>query len=211
MKAATRPMWLPGITPPVWLDGSLPCDYGYDPLGLGKNPTNLAFFREAELQNGRWAMLGVVGMLFVELVGLGNWRDAPNWAIYGGPATYFGVELPGANNVPLLAVFELLLFGMIEGLRKSEPEQEKRCYPGGAFDPMGYSEDAEKFEMMKKKELANGRLAMVASLGYFLQGNATKTGPVANLKSHLANPLVNNCGNNGVSVPAAGFNLPDFA
>ena len=58
-------------------------DYGYDPLGLGKNPTNLAFFREAELQNGRWAMLGVAGMLFVELVGLGNWRDAPNWVRLG--------------------------------------------------------------------------------------------------------------------------------
>ncbi|KAJ6837351.1 chlorophyll a-b binding protein, chloroplastic-like [Iris pallida] len=32
-----RPLWFPGSTPPPWLDGSLPGDFGFDPLGLGKN------------------------------------------------------------------------------------------------------------------------------------------------------------------------------
>lgn len=31
-----RPIWFPGSTPPAWLDGSLPGDFGFDPLGLGK-------------------------------------------------------------------------------------------------------------------------------------------------------------------------------
>ena len=31
-----RPLWFPGSTPPPWLDGSLPGDFGFDPLGLGK-------------------------------------------------------------------------------------------------------------------------------------------------------------------------------
>lgn len=31
-----RPLWFPGSTPPEWLDGSLPGDFGFDPLGLGK-------------------------------------------------------------------------------------------------------------------------------------------------------------------------------
>ncbi|KAK8537317.1 hypothetical protein V6N13_042250 [Hibiscus sabdariffa] len=31
-----RPLWFPGSTPPPWLDGSLPADFGFDPLGLGK-------------------------------------------------------------------------------------------------------------------------------------------------------------------------------
>lgn len=31
-----RPLWFPGSVPPPWLDGSLPGDFGFDPLGLGK-------------------------------------------------------------------------------------------------------------------------------------------------------------------------------
>ena len=38
---------------------SLPGDNGFDPLGLGEDPENLKWYVQAELQNGRWAMLGV--------------------------------------------------------------------------------------------------------------------------------------------------------
>jgi light-harvesting complex I chlorophyll a/b binding protein 2 len=31
-----RPIWFPGSTPPPWLDGSLPGDFGFDPWGLGE-------------------------------------------------------------------------------------------------------------------------------------------------------------------------------
>ena len=49
-----------------YLDGSLPGDYGFDPLGLSDpegaggfiNPSWLAY---AEVIHGRWAMLGVAG------------------------------------------------------------------------------------------------------------------------------------------------------
>jgi light-harvesting complex I chlorophyll a/b binding protein 1 len=37
----------------------------------------LAKFREAELIHARWAMLGVAGMLAVEVLGYGNWLEAP--------------------------------------------------------------------------------------------------------------------------------------
>jgi light-harvesting complex I chlorophyll a/b binding protein 2 len=33
-----RPLWFPGSSPPPWLDGSLPGDFGFDPLGLGNQP-----------------------------------------------------------------------------------------------------------------------------------------------------------------------------
>ena len=40
---------------------------GYDPLNLGADPVKLKWFREAELQHCRWAMLGVAGILGQEL------------------------------------------------------------------------------------------------------------------------------------------------
>lgn len=60
---------------------SLPCcrDFGFDPLGLGKDPEKLAKFTENELINARYAMLAVPGCLIVELIGQGNWWDAPQW------------------------------------------------------------------------------------------------------------------------------------
>jgi light-harvesting complex I chlorophyll a/b binding protein 2 len=39
---ADRPLWLPGAEAPEWLDGSLPGDYGFDPLDLGEQLVTLA-------------------------------------------------------------------------------------------------------------------------------------------------------------------------
>ncbi|KAF2589176.1 hypothetical protein F2Q70_00041649 [Brassica cretica] len=62
--AAAQPKksWIPAVKgggnflDPEWLDGSLPGDFGFDPLGLGKDPAFLKWYREAELIHGRWAM-----------------------------------------------------------------------------------------------------------------------------------------------------------
>ena len=50
-----------------------------DPLGLGRTETSLERFTEAELMNGRWAMLGIAGAIGAEVLGFGNWYDAPLW------------------------------------------------------------------------------------------------------------------------------------
>ena len=49
VRAAARDLWLPGSTAPAHLDGSLPADFGFDPLGLGANKDNLKWFVQAEL------------------------------------------------------------------------------------------------------------------------------------------------------------------
>jgi len=72
--AADRAMWIPGAESPSYLDGTLAGDYGFDPLGLGSDPDRLKWYVEAELNNGRWAMLAVFGILGRELLGVsGDW------------------------------------------------------------------------------------------------------------------------------------------
>jgi hypothetical protein len=80
------------------------------------------------------------------------------------------------------------------------------CVPtGGAFDPMGFSKDASKLESMKLKEIKNGRLAMMAFLGFVSQHYVTGKGPLENLATHLSNPVANNFATNGVSLPSNAF------
>ena len=52
---------------------------------------------------------------------------------------------------------------------------------GVLFDPLGLADDAQRYELMRVRELKNGRLAMVAWLGFAAQALATREGPVANL------------------------------
>ena len=67
-------------------------NYGFDPLGLAKDPASLSRFQESEVIHCRWAMLGVAGALAVELLGFGNWYDAPLWVSGGGQRRRRGVH-----------------------------------------------------------------------------------------------------------------------
>ena len=49
----------------------------------------------------------------------------------------------------------------------SLPSDNSPGYPGGIFDPFGWSKG--DLETLKLKEIKNGRLAMFASLGFYAQ------------------------------------------
>mmetsp|Transcript_32044 Transcript_32044/g.76161 ORF Transcript_32044/g.76161 Transcript_32044/m.76161 type:complete len:107 (+) Transcript_32044:134-454(+) len=83
------------------------------------------------------------------------------------------------------------------GIRSLEPVgiflPGTKNYPGGQpFDPLRLSDDADGFVDQTVKEVKNGRLAMLAMLGYFAQAAATRDGPVENLLDFLDDPLHNN-------------------
>ncbi|CAA6659472.1 unnamed protein product [Spirodela intermedia] len=83
-----------------------PGDYGFDPLGLGKDPAFLKWYREAELIHGRWAMAAVVGIFVGQA-----WSGIP----------WFEARPPTGAIAPFsfgtLLGTQLLLMGWVESKR----------------------------------------------------------------------------------------------
>ena len=91
---------------------------------------------------------------------------------------YLGFNLWGeGSNLAALLAIEVLLVGTLEFYRSGELDQNKRCYPGGAFDPFGLaSKSAEETFRLKTAELKHGRLAMVAMFAVTQQALLTGEG-----------------------------------
>eukprot|EP00240_Pyramimonas_obovata_P015838 CAMPEP_0118921014 /NCGR_PEP_ID=MMETSP1169-20130426/414_1 /TAXON_ID=36882 /ORGANISM="Pyramimonas obovata, Strain CCMP722" /LENGTH=267 /DNA_ID=CAMNT_0006861661 /DNA_START=74 /DNA_END=877 /DNA_ORIENTATION=- len=186
--------WRPGSDHPAHLDGSMPGDFGFDPLYLGTDSETLKWYREAELQNGRWAMAAVAGVLAQEIVN-------PDVFFYEAAVK---ADLP----FPILGVVaaQFLMMHYVEirrwrdfvkpGSVDKDPlfagnaiPSHEVGYPGGIFDPFGFAKG--DIEELKLKEIKNARLAMLAWVGFVVQAQATGMGPIACWKMHLANPSAN--------------------
>lgn len=172
----------------------MPGDFGLDPFCLGSKPEQLAWNRQAELQHGRWAMLGVAGSVAQEL-----WTGKD---FYNAALT---CDIPFGMNLASLLAFQFLMMHHAEvrrfidirnpgsvnsdpifGEEYSLPDGEVG-YPGGTFNPFGLEPSMEA----KTAELVNGRLAMWAFMGICVSYQATGLGPVACLTKHLNDPQNN--------------------
>ena len=67
----------------------------------------------------------------------------------------------------VFCVQEFVAMAAAESRRGDETDATKRIYPGGAFDPLNFAKG--DIETLKLKEIKNGRLAMMACLGFVAQ------------------------------------------
>ncbi|KAM3256786.1 hypothetical protein ACQJBY_049294 [Aegilops geniculata] len=166
-----------------------------------------------EILHCRWAMLAALGVVVPELLdlfGIVHFVEPVWWKVgyaklQGDTLDYLGIpgfRIAGGQGIIVIAICQALLmvgpeYARYCGIEALEPLgiylPGDINYPGGAlFDPLGLSKDPVAFEELKVKEIKNGRLAMVAWIGFYAQAAVTGKGPVQNLVEHLSDPLRNN-------------------
>jgi len=182
----------------------MPGDFGFDPLGLGANPERLVWYKESELVHCRWAMLGVAGILAQEIIRPDVfWYEAAtkvDTKPFGGPMGLLAVEFFLMHWVEARRGQDLKKPGSVDQdpiFTNNKLAPHEPGYPGFAFFIPG---DIEK---LKKNEIANGRLAMVAFAGFVMAAQVNGVGPLAALGEHLADPLGTTIFSKAIVVPGA--------
>jgi len=194
MQMAARSKSIPFAPQPAALDGTIPGDVGFDPLGLtsidfdwakwivptrasmrkGDEPVivdTLYWMREAEIKHCRVAMLAVVGWLAVDM-GL----RLPGSKYVGLSAISAHDAMVAGGNMVVLFHFALLL-ELINGAAIFAAAQGSGREPGNfALDPLGLSKDSAKSARYQLSEIKNGRLAMLAFGGIATQAVLTGHG-----------------------------------
>lgn len=170
--------------------GSLPGDFGFDPLNLsdkdyiglvqrfitnlvpggehiaeGTRPSALILrdYREAEIRHGRLAMLAAVFWPLQEMTDRFV-LDQDQFSSVLGSLFHGGMTLP---YIPLFMTALLLLLGYLDIYSKAVKEYEKvgeAFLPGDCFwDPLSILEGTPSYmkRNMQERELFNGRMAML--------------------------------------------------
>jgi light-harvesting complex I chlorophyll a/b binding protein 3 len=197
----------------TYLDGTLPGDFGFDPLGMSDpegaggfvNPQWLAY---SEVIHGRWAMLGVAGIVAPEILGgmgiipestglvwftSGAIPPQGTFDYWASPMTIFWVNMCLMNFAEIKRGQDYWFPGSqaetpLLGWEKGFGGSGNPAYPGGKwFNPLNLGKDG--MASMQKKEVKNGRLAMMAFLGCMVQAAVTGEGPWKNICDHVSNPF----------------------
>eukprot|EP00322_Chrysochromulina_rotalis_P024971 CAMPEP_0115862842 /NCGR_PEP_ID=MMETSP0287-20121206/18387_1 /TAXON_ID=412157 /ORGANISM="Chrysochromulina rotalis, Strain UIO044" /LENGTH=169 /DNA_ID=CAMNT_0003317281 /DNA_START=68 /DNA_END=577 /DNA_ORIENTATION=- len=151
----------------------------FDPAGFleGKTELEVNRYREAELTHGRVSMLAALGFIVQE-------KFHPLFSGDNGPAIDQIPQLPiWLWAVMTAGIGAAEAFRINTGFRELDGDKSKAetalkpgYYPGDlAFDPLGLKpEDPAELRIMQEKELAHGRLAMIAAAGFLAQEAVSK-------------------------------------
>ncbi|CBJ27806.1 Light harvesting complex protein [Ectocarpus siliculosus] len=149
----------------------------FDPLGLsdGAAPGDIKKWREAEIKHGRVAMLASLGVIVAE-----QYHPFFMGPDYIGPAVDHFQEI--SAQFPEFWAFSLLGMAFVEyntimtafdtpSAVTGEGGLKEDYIPGDlGFDPLNLKPDDEAaLDVMKTKELNNGRLAMIGIAGMLAQ------------------------------------------
>jgi len=175
-KAAAAPAFAYGL--PGNFNALGGSELNFDPAGFldGKSEVEVNRYRECELTHGRVGMLASLGFLVQE-------KFHPLFSGDGGPAIDQIPQLPpwlwAVMTVGIgFCEFQRISIGFspLDDATKKAPSALKPDYiPGDlGFDPLGLQPpDAAEMRTMQEKELAHGRLAMIAAAGFLAQEAVT--------------------------------------
>merc|ERR1719277_625563 len=177
-----------------------PGNYGKGFLGLGsvglsasiQNPGTREKKLQAEMANGRLAMVSIIGMFFQDGLTGSAWGD---WALYEASPLRSGKMSPGYNTLPERETF----FNGFEGNIGDQAPLE-------FWDPLGFSKDGdvEKFLRRREVEIKHGRVSMLATIGYIVPEYYKFPGMISPSQGLSFEDVPNGLGALS-KVPAAGF------
>ena len=150
---------VPTVMKPVIVGSTKPLE-NFDPLNFSKDETKLSYLREAELKHGRIAMIASTSIPIIELFSK-------------GPSIHNFDDLSNEQKLAITCTIFMSEFStMIKGWKNpyTNPFELKETYQPGDF---GFSlkndlNSQESIELLNK-ELNNGRLAMISSVGMIAQ------------------------------------------
>lgn len=144
----------------------------FDPLGLAKDEASLYRSRLIELKHGRVAMLACLGTLVQSFYHLPD-------EVFANPRPL--AALAQVFNDRPVAFWQIFLtLGAIE-LTIGKQDTANRAPGDVGFGAAFIPDDADDFAALQLKELKNGRLAMLAIIGQFVQEKLTGQGPIEQL------------------------------
>lgn len=194
---------------PATLDGSLPGDVGFDPVGFSTTPmasffdsktdpsqsmTDVQWLREAEITHGRIAQLAVVGFIWPGLFGTfpGNEWTGEDAYSYVNPIEELE-HVPGEAVAQLVLVFSLIEFRRVslikaQGRDRMPGDLQLGQGPGPRINPFNLDYTPEQFYEKQVQEIKHCRLAMLGAFGLFCQNANSGTDIVSQIGGALVYP-----------------------